>query len=207
MRGFSDEERERIDRQLREAGRELFARYGLDRTTIADLTEPAGIADSTFYRFYDSKEDLYVAILEAQSERVAREVIGRSFEAHPDDPEAAIAAFLTAITGEIETNPLIRRVVVEDELDRLRERRTPAELEREAEESVAYFLPYVREWYEEGRIEGPDPETVAHAIRAVTFVTLHEDDVGESHYPATRDALIEAVARGFARDPDEDGAN
>ncbi|WP_128477558.1 TetR/AcrR family transcriptional regulator [Halorussus pelagicus] len=63
MRGFDADERGRIRDSLRETGRDLFARRGLDGTTIADLTDPAGVANGTFYRFYDSKAELYDEIL------------------------------------------------------------------------------------------------------------------------------------------------
>ena len=197
-REFTDTERERIRERLRETGRDLFARYGLAKTTIADLTDPAGVADSTFYAFYDSKESLYLELLEEQGEAVADRIVGASFERY-DDPERAIAAFLRAICEEIETNPLVRRLVVEEELDRFREGLTDAEREADRQQSIGYFLPYVEAWYEAGEVRGPDPETVAHAIRAVTFLTLHEEDVGEERYPAVRDLLIESVAAGLTR--------
>jgi AcrR family transcriptional regulator len=195
-REFTDAERERIREQLRETGRDLFARYGLVKTTIADLTGPAGVADSTFYTFYDSKETLYLELLEEESEAIADRIVGESLERH-DDPEGAIGAFLRAMCEEIETNPLVRRLVVEDELDRLRDGLTDAELAADRQQSVGYVLPHVEAWYEAGELRGPDPETVAHAIRAVTFVTLHEADVGEERYDAVRDLLVEAVAAGL----------
>jgi AcrR family transcriptional regulator len=195
-REFTDDERERIRERLRETGRGLFARYGLAKTTIADLTDPAGVADSTFYTFYDSKEALYLELLEEEGEVIADRIVGESLERH-DDPERAIAAFLRAMCEEIETNPLVRRLVVEDELDRLRDRQTDAELAADRQQSVGYLLPYVEAWYEAGRLRGPDPETVAHAIRAVTFLTLHEADVGEERYDAVRDLLVAAVAAGL----------
>lgn len=107
------------------------------------------------------------------------------------------AAFLRAICEEIETNPLVCRFVVESELDRLREGLTDAELEADRRQSVGYFRPYVEAWYEAGNLRGPDPETVAHAIRAVTFLTLHEDDIGTDRYSAVRDLIIDAVAAGL----------
>lgn len=196
MGRFSDDEHARIRRQLRETGRELFARYGLGKTTIADLTEPAGIANSTFYRYYDSKEALYVDILEEEGEDTAARLLEESFERY-DDPERALATFLELVMDEIETNPLVRRLVLEDEVGRLRARLTEAERAADRERSVGYFLPYVERWYDEGRIVGPDPETVAHAIRAVTFVSLHREDVGEKRYQAVRNTLVAAVAAGL----------
>jgi len=196
-REFTDDERERIRRQIREAGRELFAARGLARTTIGDLTDPAGVADSSFYTFYDAKEALYLELLTEEGEAVAERVT-RALERH-DDPERAIAAFLRTVTDEVETNPLVRRLIVEDELDRLRDRLTEAEREADRQASVGHLLPYVTAWYEAGDLRGPDPETTAHAIRAVTFLTLHEEDIGSERYPAVRELVIEAVAAGLTR--------
>ncbi|MFC4405398.1 TetR/AcrR family transcriptional regulator [Haloarchaeobius iranensis] len=194
--GFSDAERERIREQLVVEGRELFSRYGLSKTTLADLTEPVGIATSTFYQFFDSKEELYLEILDREGERLLPELLG-PFEEY-DDPETAIVGFLTGLMDEIETNPLLHQLVMDaDELDRLRDQHTEAELREEREESLAYFLPYVEAWYEAGEVDGPSPEVVANAIRSVSFLTLHRDDIGRDRYRETRDLVIRAVARGL----------
>lgn len=196
MKGFTDAERDRIRERLLAEGRDLFERYGLRKTTIADLTDPVGIAASTFYQFFDSKEALYLEILDAESEVLADRVLSASFAAY-DDPEPAIAAFLDAIMGEIETDPLIQRLIVGNELDRLREQFSDEEARVERDRAVAYFLPHIERWHAEGRLSGTDPETIAHAIRAVTFVTLHEADIGAERYDDVRDQLIAAVADGL----------
>lgn len=195
-RGFSDDERDRIRARLREVGREEFSRSGLDRTTIADLTEPVGIAAGTFYRFYDSKADLYVEILEREGETIVPELVA-PLEDH-DDPERAIAAFLRGLFDEIETNPLIRRLLVDpDDVALLRSHLGDAGLRADREESLAYLLPFVETWFERGELVGPDPRTVASAIRAVSFLTLHREDIGEELYDDTRDLVIDAIARGL----------
>lgn len=195
MRGFSDAERERIRADLEEAGRELFAQYGLGKTTVAELTEPVGIGTSTFYQFYDSKDDLYRAILEDEEEAIAERIVARSFEG-TDDPREAIAEFLRASFEEIETNPLVQRILVEDELDRLEGQYTPAEKAAEREEELSFIRPHVEQWQAEGRVRDGDPDAIAGAVRAVVFLTLHRDDVGEN-YEAVRDLLVEVVADGL----------
>ncbi len=197
--GFSDAERERIREALLTEGRDLFARYGLSKTTIADLTEPAGIAPSTFYQFFDSKEALYLAVLDREGERLLPELLA-PLEEH-DDPEDAIVDFLARLMDEIETNRLIRPLVVDtDQRERLREQHTEEELRAEREQDIAYLLPYVEAWYEAGAVEGPSPEVVANAIRSVSFLTLHRADIGEERYRETRDLVIRAVARGLTRE-------
>ncbi|WP_276300250.1 TetR/AcrR family transcriptional regulator [Halorussus lipolyticus] len=208
MAGFDDAERDRIRGQLRETGRELFARYGLDKTTIGDLTDPAGIANGTFYRFYDSKEQLYFEILRDEGEHLATELVAESFERVGDaedagdedslDPEEAIVAFLTLLCEEIETNPLVRRLVVDDDLSRLMAQFSGEELREERSQSLSYIVPYVEKWQAEGRLREGDPEVLSAAMGVVKFVAYRKDDFGdETFYRAVRDALIEAVAVGM----------
>lgn len=197
MRGFSDEQRERIREGLIDAGHELFSRYGLGKTTIDELTDPVGIATSTFYRFFDSKEELYVEILEREGEEITARLSAELESA--DDPEAAMKRFLRLITEEIETNPFIRTIVTEDELGRLATEYDGGH-EEGRERALAYLRPLVREWAEGGALRDADPEVIASTLRTVTFVTLHREEIGADLYPATRDLLIDLVAEGLVTD-------
>lgn len=196
MRGFSDEERARIRRGLMETGREQFARYGLRKTTIADLTDPVGIANSTFYRFFDSKEALYAEILGSLEEELAESVIEESLES-TDDPREAIRLFLVTITEKIETNPLLKQVVVDGAYDELAALQSPEEKAAEREQELSYLLPYVERWQEAGAVRDVDPRVLANVLRAAVFVTVHREEIGEELYPETVDLLFDALAAGL----------
>jgi AcrR family transcriptional regulator len=199
VKGFTDEQRDRIRSELLEAGRELFAQYGLAKTTIADLTGEVGIGTSTFYQFYDSKEALYLAVLDREGEAIARQLAEEGVM-EGDDPETVVSGFLRALFDEIETNPLVRQLVVSDELDRLRQYRTPEEREAERTEEVETIRAFTDPFVEAGAVHGEDPELVARAVGAIPYLTLHEEDIGSEHYPAVRDFVIETFARGLAAD-------
>ena len=196
MRGFSDEERARIRRGLLETGREQFARHGLRKTTIADLTDPVGIADSTFYRFFDSKEALYAEIIASLEEELAESVIEESLAA-TDDPREAIRRFLVAITDRIENDPLLKRVVTEDAYDDLAALQSPEERAAEREEELAYLVPYVERWQEAGLVRGADPRVFANVLRSAIYVTLHREEIGEGIYEETLDLYFDALADGL----------
>jgi len=199
MRGFSDGEREQIEGDLIEAGRTLFSKFGLKKTTIADLTGEVGIGRSTFYRFFDSKEALYVAILEAEGEKISRRLVEDDV-IEGDDPQAVVERFLHFIFDEIETNPLVRQLIVSGELDELRDYRTEAERETEREEEIAAIRAFVDPFVQREAVHGDDPELIASAIAAIPYLTLHADDIGQDRYPAVRDFVIETFARGLAAD-------
>ncbi|MFC7044087.1 TetR/AcrR family transcriptional regulator [Halobacteriaceae archaeon GCM10025711] len=101
MPRFSQEKQERIRRALLDAGCDRFERYGLQGTTIADLTDDVGIADGTFYSFFDSKEALFAAVLRREAEQVYDDLTAVLDEA--DDAETGIRRFLeTASDATVE---------------------------------------------------------------------------------------------------------
>ncbi len=201
MSGFDERERERIREALIATGREKFTRLGVKKTTIADLTEPVGIANGTFYRFFDSKEELYWAVLETEREAVV-ERVEEAVEA-AEGPEEAIRALLSAVFSEIETNPLVRGLLDDgDERARMVRGMSEAELEAAHREKLSHLLPYVESWSDEGIEFEAEPEVVAGALRSLAFLTLHEAEIGPD-YPEVRDLLIESVASGLVSERED----
>lgn len=199
MRGFSEDERDQIRGDLIEVGRRLFSKFGLQKTTISDLTEEVGIGRSTFYRFFDSKEALYLAVLETEGDTISRELADKELQ-EGEDPQAVVEQFLHFLFEEIETNPLIRQLIVSGELDQLRNHRAEAEREAERKEEIAAIRSFMDPFVEQGDVYSDDPELVASAIAAIPYLTLHEDDIGPEKYPAVRDFVIKIFARGLGAD-------
>lgn len=202
MPTFTDEKRARVRESLRDTGRDLFGRYGIQKTAISELTEAAGIGKGTFYQFYDSKEELYIDIIEQYLEEYIPRLLSNSFEAY-DDPEQAIEAYLEQSMNELDSNPLLRQLFLKDDVDQLLEQYSDDELTEGREQSVEFFLPYIEQWYDERKVTGPDPETIAHTLRLVTRLEFSKEHVGRERYPAVRDTLISAVAAGITDEPDE----
>ncbi len=56
--GRRDRKKNETRQALRDAAHRLFAEKGFSRTTIDDITEAADVSRRTFFRYYDSKDDL-----------------------------------------------------------------------------------------------------------------------------------------------------
>jgi AcrR family transcriptional regulator len=58
--------------QLIEVATKLFAKWGYEATTTAAIAEAAGVTEPILYRHFDSKQELFVAIVRSVSEQTMR---------------------------------------------------------------------------------------------------------------------------------------
>ena len=58
-------------RKLVEVARELFARKGLDATTMNDIAIHSGKGRRTLYTYFRNKEEIYTAVIESELERLS----------------------------------------------------------------------------------------------------------------------------------------
>jgi len=77
---------------LREAALELFADKGFAETRIVDITEAADVSERTFFRYFQSKEDVAVAALRAWLERLFEDVEQAPQSMSPREVVASIIA-------------------------------------------------------------------------------------------------------------------
>lgn len=76
---------------LRDAALRLFVEQGFAQTRVLDITEAADVSERTFFRYFQSKEDVAVAALREWLERLFSDV-----EAAPPDqtPREVVAAII-----------------------------------------------------------------------------------------------------------------
>jgi len=63
--------------------RELFAEQGFPETTVQQITEAADVSERTFFRYFESKDDLLLLDLVAFFDRVELELRARPMEEEP----------------------------------------------------------------------------------------------------------------------------
>ena len=220
---FSDEDRERIRAEMIEAGHELFARYGFDRTRVSDITDAVEIGTSTFYQFFDSKEELYLAVLMAEREQL----FGRleTAVAEMETPQAEAEMILRTTLEQVRSNTLIRRLFVDGELQRIEDQLEGTKYENNAqtnhktasgadcgEENISAdlhggsdlprVLPQPDEWVAREEVRISDPEIVRQLLQSLLFVTQAQNTpiVSEDSYNEVEEALIDTVVTGLFAD-------
>lgn len=193
---FEPRERERLTGELLRLGEKLFTSQGLRKTSLAELTEPLGIAKSSFYSFFPAKESLYLELMVRHAPALAdqmREAL--------DQPttRGALVELMRTTADLLEHDPLYRRLVTHpDELASVGRRLGAEELDRVRPYVLDPLLEFVTRAQDAGDLVGRDPMAVIGVIRSVGLIVMHQEEYG----PAYRDVLaltIESLATGLTR--------
>ena len=95
---------------LIDVARRLFAKRGLENTTMNDIAEASGKGRRTLYTYFKSKEDIYRAVIDGELMRISSTYL--AVARRPLSPEAKIAelifAHLSLIKGAVERNGNLR---------------------------------------------------------------------------------------------------
>lgn len=208
MRKFSDEDRERIQKELLETARELLVKFGPAKTTVKDITEPVGIAKPTFYQFYDAKSDLYVETFEQELDEFAKTL--RSELEGIDDPQERLEKFCRCYVEFAEGNEFIQEVFIKQDYQEVLGRISSdqlVEIERKEMEALVPPMESIQ-----ARSEGPISEmettTVLGLIgSSLGLLILHKDEYDEiganleeiqdEIYYHLQEEMIATLARGL----------
>lgn len=192
---FTDEERTRITDALLAAGYELFTTQGLRKTSLDDLAGRAGIAKSSFYAFFDSKEQLYLELLIRQAPEIVAQWVPR-----PENARDARSALVNMINDGRRTgtnDPLYRRLMTHpDELEAVTRRVGDEEITRLRPVAVQPLIDLFEGWRAEGQVVDADPELLIGILRAAALIAQHRKDFGDQ-YEQVAELLADVIATGL----------
>lgn len=194
-RAHTPAERERIRERLVRAGRDGFTRAGLAKITIAELARDAGIGKGSFYQFFASKEELFLAVQE-EEEAAFKATLVRELECAASG-RAAVRTLLLVTATRLDEHPFLRRLLEPETLSELT-LRVPAErLAAHREADRRYFEALLRAWRRRGWLHPElDVGVAFDVLTAVFSITLQRELLG---HEATRRALVELAEAVAAR--------
>lgn len=186
---------------LLETGQRLFTSQGLRKTSLEELVVTAGIAKSSFYAFFDSKEALYLELMLERMTGVKRKVIDRALLAETST-RAGLRAFLHATIDELATDPLYGRLMTHpEEMTAVARKLDPDRVTGAPDNPVTALTSFLACKQNEGEVIPADPAVLTGVLQAVLLVPMHAERLGApEHYPQILDLLIDIVAAGLTPD-------
>jgi AcrR family transcriptional regulator len=191
-RAFTEQERQEIHQRLLTAGRELFIRYGIRRTNIEDLTRSAGISKGAFYSFYDSKEMLFMDILEAYEAEMRAQLFNLTLKPGRSS-RANLAELLRNAFSAWQASSFLENFDQQDLAALVR--KIPEERKQAHLQGDQLFVRQILErWEGSANAHARDPRIVEGLMKALFFVNLHKNDLESDSYRQALDVLIDLVA-------------
>lgn len=192
-KAFSEHEKDILRAQMRQKGKRLFEKQGLKKTSVDELTQAVGVSKGAFYLLYESKEELFLEILEeleidfrsrifdftVSSQEDARKLLGKLLK----------SAFLTW-----DEYPLLKNFgMAEYEYlaRKLPAKRIQAHINQD-NEFVGDFIKGIRR---EGIAVKASPRVISNLMKSFFFVSLHRDDLDINAYAESMEILADLVAR------------
>ena len=186
---FTEEQNETIRRDLIREARCCGVTVGMRKTSVEQLTEAVGISKGSFYKFFDSKELLFFAVLEdIHTECFAAAQKSLQENAAIDPAIRTAAAILAACRWLSETKAF---VFIENDAEFLLHR-LPEEVKTVHYHDDEAHIRLLLEKYD--LVPSRGISLAAATVRGLILTVSHKEQIGEL-YPQVLETLVYGACR------------
>ena len=186
---FTEEQNETIRRDLIREARCCGVTVGMRKTSVEQLTEAVGISKGSFYKFFDSKELLFFAVLEdIHTECFAAAQKSLQENAAIDPASRTAAAILAACRWLSETKAF---VFIENDAEFLLHR-LPEEVKTAHYHDDEMHIRLLLEKYD--LVPSRGISLAAATVRGLILTVSHKEQIGEL-YPQVLETLVYGACR------------
>ena len=191
-KAFSEHEKETIRAQMRGKGKKLFEMHGLKKTSVDDLTHAVGISKGAFYLFYESKEELFLEILEQIETEIQTSILDLTLTSKADAHQN-VSNMLTSFLITWDAYPLLKSFG-RAEFEYLSRKIPPKRIHQHVQRDTDFSNALIKKIKREGITVKVSPRIVSNLIKSLFFIGLHREDLGEAEYKESMDVMIDLVA-------------
>ncbi len=186
---FTEEQDETIRRDLIREARCCGVTVGMRKTSVEQLTEAVGISKGSFYKFFDSKELLFFAVLEdIHTECFAAAQKSLQENAAIDPASRTAAAILAACRWLSETKAF---VFIENDAEFLLHR-LPEEVKTAHYHDDEMHIRLLLEKYD--LVPNRGISLAAATVRGLILTVSHKEQIGKL-YPQVLETLVYGACR------------
>lgn len=185
--------------ELFNCAKELFSTKGYKDTNVSDITKMAGVAVGTFYKYFESKEKLFLEIYMKENE-----MLKDSFEIVPvDDPVQMVKQIMALNFKGMSTNPILKEWYNKDSFGKL-EKAFYEQGGLEKNNLNSGILSLLKMWKMEGKIRNDmEDDLILAMIRSIFYIDIHKEEIGFQHFPHILEYFAEFLMKGLTDGPKE----
>lgn len=178
-------------------GKEQFGRKGFKDTNVSDITKAVGIGTGTFYNYYSSKEELFMAIFMKENEKLKKKIL-KSIELEKD-PQSLVKELMLLNLKGMKSNPILKEWYNKDVFDKIEQHfREDKGMER-LDFMYNDFSEIIKKWQVDGKMRSDiDSGMIMAIFMAIVTVETHKEEIGLQYFPQVLDYLTEFTMKGLA---------
>jgi AcrR family transcriptional regulator len=192
-KAFSEHEKDMIRAQMRGKGKKLFEKQGLKKTSVDELAQAVGISKGAFYLFYESKEELFMEILEGLESDFRTRIFDFSISPKSNARQLLAKLFKDALLTWDEY-PLLKNFGMTD-YEYLARKLPPQRIQAHVNRDDEFVEEFIKRIKHEGIAIKASPRVISNLMKSLFFVSLHRDDLGAMDYVESMEILTDLVAR------------
>lgn len=155
--------RERNQTAIIEAASQYFAQFGYAATKVADIAKQANIPKPNIYYYYNSKDNLYRAVLESVTEPLLQ--ASKPIQ-ELDDPIEALTAYIQAKLMISRDHAYASKVFANEVMSGGQS--LPKDIEQELQQQSEMIIAKFDSWIAQGRMEAVSSHHLMFTIWAAT---------------------------------------
>lgn len=177
-------------------GKELFSSKGYKDTNVAEIMKMTGMATGTFYKYYPSKDKLFMEIFNDENVNLKKSIM-KSVDLQ-GDPNKFIREMMSQNLRGMNLNPILREWYNREVFNKIEK----SFREDNGLESVDFlfndFIDVIKKWQIEGQMRSDiDAEMIMAIFFAITILETHKDEIGLNYFPQLIEYLSEFTMKGL----------
>jgi len=182
------------------ASMEIFAKYGYHETDVEEIARLAGLGKGTVYRYFKSKENLFLSTLEWGLSTLRDQILEAwsKVDNCVDKVKTALVTYLQFFEKDRD----FYRVLVQERI--WTEVKSASQKWKERHLShIHHLVKILKEGIEKGNFKKVDPESAAFALLGITNSILYKWLTSEKEYPINKEISIieEIFFKGILKNP------
>lgn len=195
---FSENEKKIIKVKLNEAAKACLGKFGVKKTTVAQIAEIAGISKGAFYIFYPSKEILFFSVFEEYQSNIIEETTNKLSKIQNINRQE-LSELIYGLFQKVRQS-FIMNIIQNEEFEYL-VRKLPEEViinHHSFDDKLA------RSMFSHLKVKkNIEFETIAASLRAVFMSMLHVKEIGEKEF----DEALKIIVTGLVQQIIEEDIN
>lgn len=177
-------------------GKELFSRNGFKDTNVSDITKAANIGTGTFYNYYSSKEELFMAIYLEENEKLKKKIL-KSIDMDQEPGSLVKELMLLNLKG-MKSNPILKEWYNKDVSYKMEQHFREQKGLNRLDFMYRDLFHVIKKWQADGKMRNDiDSEMIMAIFTAIVTVETHKEEIGLQYFPQVLDYLTEFTMKGL----------